>query len=438
MDRKKAIIMGAAGRDFHNFNVFFRERPEFEVVAFTATQIPNIEGRRYPKELAGRLYPNGIPIEPEERLEELIREQNVQIVVFAYSDVKNNYVMQKAAIVNRAGADFWLLGASQTMLRSKKPLIAVCAVRTGCGKSQTTRRVCEILKEMGKSVAVIRHPMPYGNLAEQAVQKFEAIEDLEKYNCTIEEMEEYEPHIVKGYTVFAGVDYGKILEEAEKCADVIVWDGGNNDYSFYKADLYITIADPHRAGHEKLYYPSGVNLRLANAFVINKEDTAEKGKIEEVERNLREMNPYAKIIHANSPISVSDESVIRGKRVLVVEDGPTLTHGEMKYGAGIVAAKKFNASEIVDPRPFLVGTLKETFKHYPNIGTLLPAMGYSGQQVKDLEATINAADCDSVVIATPIDLARIARIEKPYARVTYELEEKSKPGLRELIENALG
>ncbi|MFH1234383.1 MAG: cyclic 2,3-diphosphoglycerate synthase [Candidatus Diapherotrites archaeon] len=437
MARKKTIIMGAAGRDFHNFNVFFRDNKEFEVVAFTAAQIPDIEGRTYPRELAGKLYPKGIPIESEEKLVQLIKEKKAEIVVFAYSDTKYEVLMQKSAAVNGAGADFWLMGAETTMVKSKKPLIAICAIRTGCGKSQTTRRVCEILKQMGKKVSVIRHPMPYGNLAEQAVQKFEKIEDLKKHKCTIEEMEEYEPHIAHGNIVFAGVDYERILREAEKISDVVLWDGGNNDYSFYKADLYITVVDPHRAGHEKLYYPSGVNVMLADAFVINKEDTAEKEKIIEEEKNLREMNPKAAIIHANSPVSVENPALIKGKRVLVIEDGPTLTHGEMKYGAGIVAAKKFGAKEIIDPRPFLVGKLKETFDHYPNIGTLLPAMGYGEQQVKDLEATINACDCDSVVVATPIDLSRIVKIKKPFTRVTYDLEEKSKPGLKELIEKAL-
>jgi predicted GTPase len=434
---KNVIIMGAAGRDFHNFNVFFRNNPEYNVVAFTATQIPYIENRRYPAELAGKLYPEGIPIYPEEMLPELIKKHSVDVVVFSYSDVSHNYVMQKAALVNACGANFWLLGAKQTMLSSCKPVIAVCAVRTGCGKSQTTRYVCEILKGLGKKVAVIRHPMPYGNLAEQALQKFETFEDLDKHKCTIEEREEYEPHLARGNIVFAGVDYGRILREAEKCADVIVWDGGNNDYSFYKADLYITVADPHRAGHELLYYPGTTNVMLADVFVINKEDTAKPADIKAVEENLKRLNPKAKIIHANSPVSVQDPSLIKGKRVLVIEDGPTLTHGGMKYGAGIVAAKKFGAKEIVDPRPYLKGELKKTFEKYPEIGTLLPAMGYSKKQIADLEATINACDCDSVVIATPIDLGRLVKINKPYTRVTYELEEKTKPGLKEIISDML-
>ena len=434
---KNVIIMGAAGRDFHNFNVFFRDNPEYKVVAFTATQIPYIEGRKYPAKLAGELYPEGIPIKPEEKLPELIKEYNIDIVVFSYSDVPHTYVMQKAALVNTCGADFWLLGANQTMLESSRPVIAVCAVRTGCGKSQTTRRVCEILKELGKKVAVIRHPMPYGDLEKQAVQKFETFEDLDKHNCTIEEREEYEPHLERGNTVFAGVDYASILREAEQCADVIVWDGGNNDYSFYKADLYITVADPHRAGHELLYYPGTTNAILADVFVINKEDTAKPEDIKTVEENLKRLNPKAKIIHANSPVSVQNPELIKDRRVLVIEDGPTLTHGEMKYGAGIVAAKKFGAKEIVDPRPYLKGELIKTFEKYPEIGTLLPAMGYSKQQIADLEATINACDCDSVVIATPINLGKLVNINKPHTRVTYELEEKTRPGLKELIEEML-
>ena len=434
---KNVIIMGAAGRDFHNFNVFFRDNPEYKVVAFTATQIPYIEDRKYPAKLAGKLYPEGIPIEPEEKLPKLIKELDVNIVVFSYSDIPHTYVMQKAALVNACGADFWLLGANQTMLESRKPVIAICAVRTGCGKSQTTRRVCEILKELGKKVAVIRHPMPYGDLEKQAVQKFETFEDLDKHNCTIEEREEYEPHLERGNIVFAGVDYERILREAEQCADVIVWDGGNNDYSFYKADLYITVADPHRAGHELLYYPGTTNVILADVFVINKEDTAKSEDIKTVEENLKRLNPKAKIIHAYSPVSVQNPELIKNKRVLVVEDGPTLTHGGMKYGAGIVAAKKFGAKEIVDPRPYLKGELIKTFEKYPNIGTLLPAMGYSKQQIVDLEATINACDCDSVVIATPINLGKLVSINKPHTRVTYELEEKTKPGLKELIKKML-
>jgi len=429
---KNVIIMGAAGRDFHNFNVFFRDNPEYNVVAFTATQIPYIDNRRYPAELAGKLYPKGIPIVSEEKLPMLIKKYSADVVVFSYSDVSHNYVMQKASLVNSCGASFWLLGAKQTMLKSKKPVISVCAVRTGCGKSQTTRRVCEILKELGKRVAVVRHPMPYGNLAEQVVQKFESYADLDKHKCTIEEREEYEPHIASGNIVFAGVDYEKILREAEKCADVIVWDGGNNDCSFYRSDLYITVVDPHRPGHEMLYYPGTTNVMLADVLVINKEDTARPEDIKAVEKNLKKMNPKAKIVHANSPIAVQNPELIKGKRVLVIEDGPTLTHGEMKYGAGIVAAKKYKAKSIIDPRPYAKGEIKKTFEHYPNIGTLLPAMGYSKKQIADLQATINACDCDSVVIATPIDLGRLIKINKPYTRVTYRLEEKQQ-ALKKII-----
>ncbi|MCX8189925.1 MAG: cyclic 2,3-diphosphoglycerate synthase [Candidatus Diapherotrites archaeon] len=435
---KKIIIMGAAGRDFHNFNIFFKNNPEYRVLAFTATQIPYIEGRKYPPELAGKLYPKGIPIFGEEDLPKLISEYNVDAVVFSYSDVSHNYVMQRAALVNACGASFWLLGAKQTMLRAKKPVIAVCAVRTGCGKSQTTRYVCEILKKMGKKVAVVRHPMPYGDLKKQVVQKFETYYDLNKHKCTIEEREEYEPHIESGNIVFAGVDYGKILKEAENCADVILWDGGNNDHSFYFADLYITVADPHRVGHELSYYAGTTNVMLADVFVINKEDTASKENIDNVEKNLRCANPKAKIIHCESPVNVKNPDLIKGKRVLVIEDGPTLTHGEMKYGAGIVAAKRFGAKEIVDPRRYAVGEIKKTFEKYPLIGALLPAMGYSEKQIKDLEKTINSCDCDSVVVATPIDLGRLLRINKPYTRVTYELREKSGQKLSELVANAIG
>lgn len=430
--QKKVIIMGAAGRDFHNFNVFFRDNPEYKVVAFTATQIPYIENRAYPRELAGKLYPDGIPIYPEKMLPELIKKHSVDAVVFSYSDVSHSYVMQRASLVNSLGADFWLLG-TKTMLKSRKPVVAVCAVRTGCGKSQTTRYVCEILKQLGKKVAVVRHPMPYGNLAKQALQKFESYADLDKHKCTIEEREEYEPHIARGNIVFAGVDYELILREAEKSADVIVWDGGNNDYSFYKADLYITVADPHRPGHELLYHPGTTNVMLADVFVINKEDTAKPEDIKTVEENLKKLNPKAKIIHANSKISVQNPELIKGKRVLVIEDGPTLTHGEMRYGAGIVAAKKFGAKEIVDPRPYLKGELKKVFEQYSHLENLLPAMGYAPKQIADMESTINACDCDSVIIATPIDLGRLIKINKPHTRVIYELEEKTRPGLKKII-----
>ncbi|MEM4598607.1 MAG: cyclic 2,3-diphosphoglycerate synthase [Candidatus Diapherotrites archaeon] len=434
---KKIVIMGAAGRDFHNFNIFFRNNPEYKVVAFTATQIPYIEDRKYPPELAGKLYPKGIPIFGEEELPDLIKKNKVDAVVFSYSDVSHNYVMQKAALVNELGASFWLLGTKQTMIKSKKPVIAVCAVRTGCGKSQTTRYVCDILKKMGKRVAVVRHPMPYGDLKKQVVQKFETYDDLDKHKCTIEEREEYEPHIDAGNIVFAGVDYGKILKEAEKCADVILWDGGNNDYSFYAADLYITVADPHRPGHELSYYAGFTNVMLADVFVINKEDTASKENIEAVEKNLKSANPKALVVHCDSPVSVKNPEIIKGKRVLVIEDGPTLTHGEMKYGAGIVAAQKFGAKEIIDPRKYAVGEIKKTFEKYPNIGKLLPAMGYSDKQIADLEKTINSCDCDAVVIATPIDLGRLLKINKPHTRVTYELKERSGQILKEVIAKAI-
>ncbi len=433
MSKTKVLIMGAAGRDFHNFNVYYRDNDQYEVVAFTATQIPDIDGRVYPASLAGKNYPNGIPIRPEEDLVKLIKEHGVNEVVFAYSDVPYEVIMSKSAIVNAAGADFKIMGAERTMLKSTKPVIAVCAVRTGCGKSQTTRRVVEILQGMGKKVVAVRHPMPYGDLEKQRCQRFATIEDLKKEKCTIEEMEEYEPHIAKGVVVYAGVDYEDILREAEKEADVVIWDGGNNDMSFYKPDLLITVVDPHRPGHEIGYYPGEVNLRAADIVVINKVDTADYYNIEEVRENIRMANPDAIIVDAASPIQVDDPSVIRGKRVLVVEDGPTLTHGEMTYGAGTVAAEKFGAEEMVDPRPYAVGKITETFEKYPEIGVLLPAMGYSDQQVKDLETTINATDCDSVVIGTPIDLRRVVKIDKPNTRVYYDLQEIGKPNLDELI-----
>lgn len=426
--------MGAAGRDFHNFNVLFRDNEYYEVVAFTAAQIPGIAGRSYPAQLAGKLYPKGIPIYPEKDLPSLIKKYKVDEVIFSYSDVSYSYVMSRSALVNCCGANFVLIGAEKTMLLSSKPVIAVCAVRTGCGKSQTTRYVCKILQAMGKKIVVVRHPMPYGNLAQQAVQRFGTIEDLEKQHCTIEEMEEYEPHIVSGFTVYAGIDYEKILRQAEQEADIIVWDGGNNDIPFFKPDLHIIVADPHRAGHEKSFYPGETNIRMADVVVINKEDTADAEKISEVRANIKELNPDAAIIDADSPVTVKDPSIIKGKRVLVIEDGPTLTHGNMAYGAGVVAAKRFGAKEQVDPRPFAVGTIKETFRKYPGIGTLLPAMGYDEIQIKDLEETINSVDCDVVIIGTPIKLSRVISIKKPTARVTYELKEKSKPGLKEILE----
>lgn len=433
----RVLIMGAAGRDFHNFNCVYRDNDNFEVVAFTAAQIPDIEGRIYPVELAGELYPDGIPILSEEELPEIVASSGVDQVVFSYSDVSYDYLGHKAAVVNAAGADFVLLGAESTMLEAAVSVVAVCAVRTGCGKSQTSRRVARILQEAGKRVVVIRHPMPYGNLAKQAVQRFETLEDLAKQECTIEEMEEYEPHIVGGMIVYAGVDYHKILEQAQSEADVILWDGGNNDTPFYQPNVYIVVADPHRAGHELTHYPGETNLRMADAVVINKETTADYEDIETVRRNIRLTNPGAVIIDAASPIYVEDPSVIAGKRVLVVEDGPTLTHGGMKYGAGTVAAERFGAAGFVDPRPFAVRSIAETYEKYQEIGLLLPAMGYGSEQVKDLEETINASDAEAVVIGTPIDLRRIINIEKPSVRVRYELQEIGSPDLTDVLKPVL-
>jgi len=423
MGRKNVIIMGAAGRDFHNFNVFYRDNDEYNVVAFTATQIPNIDGRVYPAELAGKLYPEGIKIYEENELVELIQKFNVNEVIFSYSDVPFEYVMTKASIVNAAGASFRLLGGEETMIKSSKPVVSVLAVRTGCGKSQTSRKIVKLLREAGRKVVAIRHPMPYGDLVKQKVQRFASLDDLKKHNCTIEEIEEYEPHIALGGVIYAGVDYEAILHEAEKEADVILWDGGNNDMSFYKADVTFTVADPHRPGHEMKYYPGNTSLRMADAVVINKIDSANADDILTVIKNCKTVNPDATIIEAASPLTVDDPSIIKNKRVLVVEDGPTLTHGEMKYGAGTVAAQKLGAAEIVDPRPFTVASITETYKKYPNIGILLPAMGYGEKQMKDLETTINNTDCDSVVIGTPIDLGRILNINKPSTRVMYELQE---------------
>lgn len=435
MGKRKILIMGAAGRDFHNFNTFFRDNEDYEVVAFTATQIPDIEERVYPAELAGSLYPNGIPIESENNLVELIKANGIDEVVFSYSDVPHEYVMHRGAIVNAAGANFTMMGSRVTMLPSNVPVVAVCAVRTGCGKSQTTRRVAEILKSKGKKGVVIRHPMPYGDLVAQRVQRFQTLDDLEKYNCTIEEMEEYEPHIVRGSVVYAGVDYAAILKEAEKEADIILWDGGNNDLPFFKPNLHIVVVDPLRPGDEVTYYPGETNLRMADVVVINKIVQADIDDVQDVRFNIREANPTATIIEAASPIRVDNTAVIAGKRVLVVEDGPTLTHGHMDYGAGIVAAEKFGAAEIIDPHPYLVGSLKETFEQYPDIGTLLPAMGYGEQQMKDLAATINATDCDSVIIATPIDLLRVIQINKPSTRVLYDLQEIGSPTLEDVLED---
>lgn len=433
MSKVKTIIMGAAGRDFHNFNLIYRDNDKYEVVAFTATQIPDIDDRKYPAELAGKLYPNGIPIHDESDLQQLIEDNNIEEVVFAYSDILHEDVMHKASKVIAWGAHFKILGGAPTMIKSTKPVIAIGAVRTGCGKSQTTRRVAQILKDAGHKVAAIRHPMPYGDLVKQKVQRFATLEDLKKHKCTIEEMEEYEPHINAGTIVYAGVDYEAIVREAEKEADIILWDGGNNDLPFYKPDLYIVVVDPHRAGHERLYYPGETNLLMADVVVINKIDTADTEDIDEVRWSVREANPDAIIIDAASPISVENAELILGKTALVVEDGPTLTHGEMTYGAGMVAAEKFGAADVVDPRPYTVGTITETFEKYPDIGELLPAMGYGEQQIKDLEETIAKTKCEVVIIATPIDLRRIIDIKQPSVRVTYELQEIGRPTLVDVL-----
>ncbi len=437
MTKTRVIIMGAAGRDFHNFNVCFRDNPAYDVVAFTATQIPNIEGRTYPTELAGKLYPAGIPIYPESELVELIHKHNADQVIFAYSDVPHEVVMHKASLVLATGADFRLMGARDTMLKSSAPIVAVCAVRTGSGKSQTTRRVSDILRQMGKRLVVVRHPMPYGNLVKQACQRFATYEDLDRHECTIEEREEYEPHLDRGTIVYAGVDYEQILRSAEKEADVVLWDGGNNDLPFYKPDLHIVVADPHRAGHELRYHPGEANIRMADVVVINKVDTSEPEKMELVRSNILSVNPRATVVDAASPIFVDDPQTIRGAKVLVVEDGPTLTHGEMTYGAGIVAARRFGAAEIIDPRPYAVGSIAATYQKYPNTGTLLPAMGYGPQQVQDLEDTINATPCDLVIIATPIDLRRVLKINRPTQRVRYELQEIGRPTLQEVLSKAI-
>ena len=425
----RTVIMGAAGRDFHNFNVFYRDNPDYEVVAFTATQIPNIEGRKYPPALSGEQYPEGIPIYPESKLVELIQEEEIQEVVFSYSDVPHEYVMHKASEVLAAGADFKLMGLESTQFTSQKPVVSVCAVRTGCGKSQTTRYVAEILTEMGHQVAVIRHPMPYGDLAQQAVQRFASLDDLDKHDCTIEEREEYEPHIVNGVIVYAGVDYEPILRKAEEEADIILWDGGNNDLPFYVPDLQIVVADPHRPGHETTYHPGEANARTADIFVINKVDTADQDNVIALHDSLHDLAPGAVIMEAASPLFVDDPGAIRGKRVLVVEDGPTLTHGGMAFGAGWVAARRFGAAEIVDPRPYAVGSIQDTYENYPTTGDVLPAMGYGESQMKELEQTINKADVDLVIIGTPIDLGRLLKIDKPTQRVRYELQIIGQPTL---------
>jgi predicted GTPase len=438
MKRKNVIIIGAAGRDFHNFNTYYRDNELYNVVAFTAAQIPDIDDRKYPAELAGKLYPEGIPIYSQDKLPELIRDFDVDECIFAYSDVSYETVMGVSAIVNAAGADFTLLGPKNTSLKSTKPIISVCAVRTGSGKSQTSRKIIEILMKNGLKVVAVRHPMPYGDLVAQKVQRFATLEDLKTHRCTIEEMEEYEPHVVRGNIIYAGVDYEEILRAAENDpagCDVILWDGGNNDFSFYEADLAVTIVDPLRPGHELGYYPGEVSLRMADVAVINKIDSANPEAVAAVEKNIKKVNPSAKIIKAESSITVDKPEIIKGKRVLVVEDGPTLTHGEMKIGAGTVAAKMFGAAGFVDPRPYTVGKLKDTFATYPEIGVLLPAMGYGEQQLKDLETTINNTDCDAVIIGTPIDLSRVININKPYTRVHYELSEIGTPNLDQILED---
>lgn len=434
----RTLIMGAAGRDFHNFNVYYRDNPDYQVVAFTATQIPNIEGRLYPPELAGERYPKGIPIYAEENLVELIRAEQIEQVVFSYSDVSHQYVMNKASMVLAAGADFRLLCAARTQIPASKPVVSVGAVRTGSGKSQTTRHVSRILREMGYRVAAVRHPMPYGNLIAQSVQRFGDYDDLDEYECTIEEREEYEPHLENGVIVYAGVDYEKILHQAEQEVDIVLWDGGNNDLPFFRSDFHIVVADPHRPGHELSYHPGETNARSADVFVINKVDTAMPEHVITVRQNLHMLNPRAQVIEAASPIFVEDPAAIRGARVLVVEDGPTLTHGEMAYGAGWVAARRFGAAQIVDPRPFAVGSIVETYAKYPTTGDVLPAMGYGREMMDELAETINAADADLVIIGTPIDLGRLLKLNKPAQRVRYELQEIGQPTLRELLQAKFG
>ena len=432
--KKKIVIMGAAGRDFHNFNCAFRDNENYEVIAFTAFQIPNISDRKYPSALAGKLYPEGIPIYPEKNLTELIKKYQIDQVVFSYSDVSHEYVMHKTSIVNAAGADFVLLGTDKTMLKSKRKIISICAVRTGSGKSQVSRKVFRFLKNKGIKVAAIRHPMPYGDLEKQAVQRFASYKDFTKHECTIEEREEYEPYIEQGLVIYAGVDYEKILKEAEEESEIIVWDGGNNDTPFYKSDLNIVVVDPHRPGHELKYYPGETNFRMADVLIINKINTAKSDNVKLVKENIHQINPEAVVIRANSVVRIEDPNLIKDKKVLVVEDGPTLTHGGMAYGAGIVAAKKYQAKEIVDPRPYAVGTLKKTFEEFSHLTNLLPAMGYGEKQLKELEETINAVDCDAVVVGTPIDLERLLKINKLAVRVTYDIEEIGKPNLEDILE----
>lgn len=430
---EKVIIMGAAGRDFHNFNIYFRDNPRYRVVAFTAAQIPSIEGRLYPPELAGMFYPKGIPIYQESQLAGIIRQEQVDLVAFCYSDIPHVEVMHKASIAMAEGADFILIGATYTMLRPKKPVVAVCAVRTGAGKSQTTRRVCEIIQRLQKKVVVVRHPMPYGNLETQVVQRFSSYEDFARHHCTLEEREEYEPLVEQGVVVYAGIDYGRILAAVEAEADVIVWDGGNNDTPFYFPDVHIVLFDPHRAGHELTYYPGETNMLMADIAIINKVDTASPAQVEQVRRNIEIYAPRASIVLAESPVLVNNPGLILGARVVVVEDGPSLTHGGMSYGAGFLAAGKYGAAKVVDPRPYAVGTIKDTYSHYPHIGPVLPAMGYSTDQIQDLERTINGADCDLVVFATPIQLTRILSINKPALRVRYEYRDHGSPLLEECL-----
>lgn len=434
---EKVIIMGAAGRDFHNFNVYFRDNRRYRVIGFTATQIPNIDGRRYPPELSGALYPEGIPIHPDRELAALIRRHDVDLAAFSYSDVPHTEVMHKASIVTACGADFIIIGAPYTMLRSTRPVVSVCAVRTGCGKSQTSREVLRLFREMGKRAVSVRHPMPYGNLAEQAVQRFATHADLDRHRCTIEEREEYEPVVDMGVPVYAGIDYEKILRQAEAEADVIVWDGGNNDTPFFRPDLHIVLFDPHRAGHETLYHPGETNMLMADIAIINKVDSADPEKVEQVRQTIARNNPSAEIILADSAVLPEDPAAIRGRRVLVVEDGPTLTHGEMSFGAGVIAARRFGAAGLVDPRPFLEGSLVKTFEDYPGIGALLPAMGYSPAQIRDLEATINRTPCDLVLSATPIDLTRILAIRHPVQRIRYEYRDHGRPTLAEVLQARL-
>jgi len=431
--QEKVIIMGAAGRDFHNFNVYFRDNPRYQVIAFTAAQIPDIDGRRYPPALAGDFYPDGVPIYLEDDLAQLIVKHNVDLVAFSYSDIPHIDVMHKASLAQSRGADFLLMGATYTMLKSSKTVISVCAVRTGCGKSQTTRKVCEIMKQLGRKVVAVRHPMPYGDLKAQAVQRFSCYKDFEKHKCTIEEREEYEPLVDQGIVVYAGVDYGEILKEAEKEADVIVWDGGNNDTPFYHPDVNIVLFDPHRAGHELRYYPGETNMLMADIAIINKVDTVAPAKIDQVRKNIEKYAPQARIVLAESSVLVSDPDRIRGRRVLVVEDGPTLTHGEMSFGAGIIAANQFKAGQIIDPRAFAVGSIKETYDWYPHLDAVLPAMGYSNDQIRELEQTINNAECDLVLFATPIELTRLLNINKPTLRVGYEYVDHSSPTLEQLL-----